>query len=246
MSMTTNPLHSYAQARAAGSYAEDRASIEDLQARYLFALDFHDPDLYVSTFTEDGVLDYGSGDVKGRQAIKDVIARMPSPSPVAGKRAGAARHNISNIVIQVDGNKAASRRIGSIIPTTIRIAAMSSMDSAITKTNWSRSTASGFSQSGRSTTKAVTNGHTRAVRIRRGRSARSGHPHSEQLEAADGPRGHSRQFWDAELNRTPIQTFHDMSGCRDGRDHERFARRLGHLRVHEPETNVGYGNASAA
>lgn len=109
MSMTTNPLHSYAQARAAGSYAEDRASIEDLQARYLFALDFHDPDLYVSTFTEDGVLDYGSGDVKGRQAIKDVIARMPSPSPVAGKRAAAARHNISNIVIKVDGNKAAGR-----------------------------------------------------------------------------------------------------------------------------------------
>jgi hypothetical protein len=109
MSMTTNPLHSYAQGRAAGSYAEDRASIEDLQARYLFALDFHDPDLYVSTFTEAGVLDYGSGDVKGRQAIKDVIARMPSPSPVAGKRAAAARHNISNIVIKVDGNKAVGR-----------------------------------------------------------------------------------------------------------------------------------------
>jgi len=49
------------------------------------------------------VLDYGSGDVKGRQAIKDVIARMPSPTAVAGKRAGAARHNISNIVIKVDG-----------------------------------------------------------------------------------------------------------------------------------------------
>jgi len=39
----------YAQSRATSSYAEDRAAIEDLQARYLFALDFHDPDLYVST-----------------------------------------------------------------------------------------------------------------------------------------------------------------------------------------------------
>src|SRR6187399_1551129 len=29
--------------RAAGSYADDRSEIEDLQARYLFALDFHDP-----------------------------------------------------------------------------------------------------------------------------------------------------------------------------------------------------------
>ena len=37
---------------AAGtSYGEDRAQIEDLQARYLFALDFHDPQLYASTFT---------------------------------------------------------------------------------------------------------------------------------------------------------------------------------------------------
>jgi SnoaL-like domain len=98
-----------AQNRTASSYAEDRAAIEDLQARYLFALDFHDPDLYVSTFTEDGVLDYGSGDVKGRQAIKDVIAKMPGPAPVAGKRAGAARHNISNIVIKVEGNKASGR-----------------------------------------------------------------------------------------------------------------------------------------
>ena len=104
-----NPASSYAQARPTSSYGEDRAAIEDLQARYLFALDFHDPDLYVSTFTEDGVLDYGMGDVKGRQAIKDVIARMPNPAPVAGKRAAAARHNISNIVIKVDGNKAESR-----------------------------------------------------------------------------------------------------------------------------------------
>jgi 3-phenylpropionate/cinnamic acid dioxygenase small subunit len=34
---------------------------------------------------------------------------MPNPKPVAGKRPVPARHNISNIVIKVDGNKAASR-----------------------------------------------------------------------------------------------------------------------------------------
>lgn len=45
------------------SYGEERAQIEDLQARYLFALDFGDPTLYASTFTPDGVLDYGSGEV---------------------------------------------------------------------------------------------------------------------------------------------------------------------------------------
>jgi len=109
MSTTSGRTPSYAQARpAASSYGEDRAAIEDLQARYLFALDFHDPDLYVSTFTPDGVLDYGSGDVKGREAIKAVIAKMPSPAAVAGLRAAAARHNISNIVIKVEGNRAKS------------------------------------------------------------------------------------------------------------------------------------------
>ena len=39
------------------TYARDRAQIEDLQARSLFALDFFDMDTYVSTFTEDGILD---------------------------------------------------------------------------------------------------------------------------------------------------------------------------------------------
>jgi hypothetical protein len=39
--------------RAAGSYADDRSAIEDLQARYLFALDFHDPDLYIYNENRD-------------------------------------------------------------------------------------------------------------------------------------------------------------------------------------------------
>ena len=109
MSIASRPVSLHAQSRPVSSYAEDRAEIEDLQARYLFALDFHDPDLYVSTFTEDGVLDYGSGEVKGRQAIKDVIARMPNPRAIAGLRPAAARHNISNIVIKVDGSRAVGR-----------------------------------------------------------------------------------------------------------------------------------------
>ena len=45
MSIASSPVTFYAQARPVSSYAEDRAAIEDLQARYLFALDFHDPDL---------------------------------------------------------------------------------------------------------------------------------------------------------------------------------------------------------
>src|SRR4051812_1498101 len=109
MSLASKPFSLFAQARPASSYAEDRAAIEDLQARYLFAMDFHDPDLYVTTFTEDGILDVGSGEIKGRQAIKDVIARMPQPAATAEMRPAVGRHNISNIVIKVDGNRAAGR-----------------------------------------------------------------------------------------------------------------------------------------
>lgn len=50
-----------AQTARDSSYAEERALIENLQARYLFALDFRDHDLYVTTFTEDGILDVGNG-----------------------------------------------------------------------------------------------------------------------------------------------------------------------------------------
>jgi len=95
--------------RAAGSYADDRSEIEDLQARYLFALDFRDPELYVTTFTEDGILDVGSGEIKGREAIKQTIARMPQPAAAQGMRPAVGRHNISNIVVTIDGNKARSR-----------------------------------------------------------------------------------------------------------------------------------------
>jgi SnoaL-like domain len=106
---TTLTLMSMAQVTAVSSYADDRSAIEDLQARYLFAMDFHDPDLYVTTFTEDGILDVGSGEIKGRQAISDVIARMPQPAATPGMRPAVGRHNISNIVIKVDGNRATGR-----------------------------------------------------------------------------------------------------------------------------------------
>ncbi len=76
------------------------------QARYLFSLDFHNPTLYAFTFTPDSVLDYGEGDVKGRDAIVKVIAGMPgnrpAPAPKVGKpalRPAAGRHQIANIVL---------------------------------------------------------------------------------------------------------------------------------------------------
>ena len=80
------------------SYAEERALIENLQARYLFALDFKDHDLYVTTFTPDGVLDVGNGEIVGREAIKAAVANMPG-----------GRHHVTNFVLRVDGNRATGR-----------------------------------------------------------------------------------------------------------------------------------------
>jgi hypothetical protein len=97
---------------AGAGYGDDRALIEDLQARYLFAFDFGDPQGYAGTFAPDGILDFGQGEVKGREAIAKFIAdgrqrteeaRAKTP---AGERPSIGRHIINNMVITVDGKKA--------------------------------------------------------------------------------------------------------------------------------------------
>ncbi|HSW39879.1 MAG TPA: nuclear transport factor 2 family protein [Acidobacteriota bacterium] len=98
----------------ADSYAEDRALIEDLQARYLFALDFFDMDTYVSTFTEDGILDIIAYQAKGRDEIRKRIEEARAVfNPASGTDQGpyppTSRHNITNIVIKIDGDRATSR-----------------------------------------------------------------------------------------------------------------------------------------
>lgn len=99
-------------ASADTGYAEDRALIEDLQARYLFGLDFRDPEVYAATFTEDGILDYGAGKISGREAIAAMVAGMRDSDDRAraeddsGIRPAAGRHNITNIVIDIDGDRA--------------------------------------------------------------------------------------------------------------------------------------------
>ena len=42
-------------------YARDRAEIEDLMARYLFALDYNDLDSFIAMFTDDAVFDFARG-----------------------------------------------------------------------------------------------------------------------------------------------------------------------------------------
>jgi len=101
------------------SYTEDRAQIEDLQARYMFALDFGDVDTYVSTFTEDGILDIVGMKWQGREEIREIISGMSEDAPegeeepaakeAQGPYPATGRHNITNIVLKIDGDKAAGR-----------------------------------------------------------------------------------------------------------------------------------------
>ncbi len=99
----------------AKSYAEDRALIEDLQARYMFALDFGDIDKYIATFTEDGILDIGEGEWQGRDTIRKVLTAMSEPkelpaNPDAPKlHPATGRHSITNIVIKIKGDTAFGR-----------------------------------------------------------------------------------------------------------------------------------------
>ena len=97
------------------SYGDDRAQIEDLQARYLFALDFFDMDTYVSTFTEDGILDIIAYQAKGRDEIRKKLEEArPVFNPASAEKkpglyAPTGRHNITNIVLKIDGDKAVGR-----------------------------------------------------------------------------------------------------------------------------------------
>ena len=97
---------------ANAGYGNERSLIEDLQARYMFAFDYGDPEGYAGTFAPDGVLDYGVGEIKGRKAIAEFIAagrkrteeaRAKTP---AGQQPSVGRHIINNMSIEIDGKKA--------------------------------------------------------------------------------------------------------------------------------------------
>jgi uncharacterized protein (TIGR02246 family) len=100
-------------APAHASYADDRAEIENLMARYLFALDFRDAPAYAATFTEDGVLDFASGVLTGRKAIGEFVNTLGNNASQAVREASAlmarSRHNVTNIAIDVNGDHAKAR-----------------------------------------------------------------------------------------------------------------------------------------
>lgn len=91
--------------RYPANYANDRAEIEDLMARYLFAMDYNDFDSYADFFTEDGVLEYARGSVTGRENIR--------------ASAEGFKEAIASIYVDADGNPAVLRHV--LDQTVIRI-----------------------------------------------------------------------------------------------------------------------------
>ncbi len=96
-------------------YAEDRAQIVDLQARYVMAMDYFDADGYAAVFAPDGVLDWARGIVRGRDAIREFMASgtydltrgaAEAKTPDGRDWPSTVRHLITNQVIEVDGDKA--------------------------------------------------------------------------------------------------------------------------------------------
>jgi ketosteroid isomerase-like protein len=95
------------------NYAQDRAEIEDLMARYLYAFDWQDPEAYAATFTEDGVLEFAGGTERGReelaQVMRDMAVREKAKADASfPPRRHRVRHYVTNLVLEIDGDTARS------------------------------------------------------------------------------------------------------------------------------------------
>jgi hypothetical protein len=95
------------------TYGNDRAEIEDLMARYLFAIDYSDWDAYVATFAPDGELEFASGKSKGREAIRAAVTRFAEGIGrfyhTEDGQPAKLRHIVLQTVIRVEGDRAWGR-----------------------------------------------------------------------------------------------------------------------------------------
>jgi ketosteroid isomerase-like protein len=94
-------------------YARDRAEIEDLMARYLFALDYNDLDTFIAMFTDDAVFDFARGRIEGKanilEAVKGFKARIGDIYKDEDGDPALLRHVLAHAVIRVEGDRAWTR-----------------------------------------------------------------------------------------------------------------------------------------
>ena len=91
-------------------YADDRAEIENLSNRYMVAVDAGDIDTVMSTWADDGVLEWVGGVERGKDAIRKAMsgfsARLHGSVPPGATSRQRTRHFILNHVIDVKGDTA--------------------------------------------------------------------------------------------------------------------------------------------
>ena len=108
-------MTAYTQPSYGPTYAQDRAEIEDLMSRYLFAMDYGDIDAYVATFTEDGELEYASGTAIGREKIRESVlgfkAAIGKFYKIEDGSPATLRHVLLRAVIRVEGDRAWTRSL---------------------------------------------------------------------------------------------------------------------------------------
>ncbi len=92
------------------SYADDRAEIENLSNRYMVAVDAGDIETVMSTWAEDGVLDWVGGVERGKAAIRKAMSGFAGGRHVDIPEGATSRprthHQIVNHVIDVNGDTA--------------------------------------------------------------------------------------------------------------------------------------------
>jgi ketosteroid isomerase-like protein len=91
-------------------YADDRAEIQNLSNKYMVAVDAGDIETVMSTWAEDGVLEWVFGVEHGKAAIRKAMSGFGGARkvdiPEGAKSRPRTRHQIINHVIDVDGNTA--------------------------------------------------------------------------------------------------------------------------------------------
>jgi ketosteroid isomerase-like protein len=94
----------------AGDYADDRAEIMNLSNRYMVAVDAGDIETVMSTWAEDGVLEWIGGVERGAAEIREAMSNFGGARkveiPEAATSRPRTRHQIINHVIDVDGDTA--------------------------------------------------------------------------------------------------------------------------------------------
>jgi len=100
ISLLIAPLRTNAQGNM-GAY-EDRVAVEDVMARYVWAVDSLDAEGYAAVFTEDAIIDSNGSISKGHEEIRKIVTSLiqrRNDNRAKGLPASNLYHVISNVRI---------------------------------------------------------------------------------------------------------------------------------------------------